>query len=95
MDLRDDEQKHWFWNTAPLDPVAKSAELGVPHYNRVLGKVLMPDSFMPLGQHREKTMRNVPTEYFAWLQEQAWFATSAKWEAVRDYLERFPGGVVN
>lgn len=89
-DLRGDEKKHRFWNTAPVDPVKAARQDGRPHYNRVLGRVLMPDSFMPLGEHREKTMRNVPPAYFKWLLSQPWFVTSAKWASVRDYLERFP-----
>lgn len=89
-DLRGDEKAHRFWNTAPVDPIKAALLDGRPHYNRVLGRVLMPDSFMPVGEHREKTMRNVPAEYYRWLLGQAWFGKSEKWAAVRDYLDRFP-----
>ncbi len=93
-DLRGDEAKWRWWNTAPPDPVAQAREHNLPHYNRVLGRALMPDSFMPLGKHREKTMRHVPRDYFTWLEAQEWFPRDPKWQPVRDYLERFPGGVV-
>lgn len=87
----EDDRKFHFWNTAPPDPIALKARHDIPHYNQVLGRVLMPDSYFPLGtQHRDKTMRNVPAEHYRWLQSQPWFATSEKWAPVRDYLARFP-----
>lgn len=89
--LRDDEARHRFWNTAPGDPLKAAANSGAAHFNKVLGRTLMPDSFFPLGNlHREKTMRNVPAAYYRWLQSQAWFRTSREWAPVRDYMERFP-----
>lgn len=89
-DLRGDEDSFRFWNTAPADPIAAARADGRDHYNRTLGQVLMPDSFMPRGEHREKTMRNVPAAYYEWLQRQPWFQTSPRWADVRDYLKRFP-----
>lgn len=89
-DLRGDEAQWRFWNSAPADPIAAARADGRDHHNRVFGAVLMPDSFMPRGEHREKTMRNVPQDYYRWLQRQAWFEGSTKWADVRDYLQRFP-----
>jgi len=90
-DIREGEAKFRFWNEKPFDPVEAAAQGDRAHYNRVLGRVLMPDSYFPLGtQHREKTMRNVPVKYYRWLLAQPWFATSDGWAPVRDYLERFP-----
>lgn len=88
-DLRGDEKQWRWWNTAPADPVMQAAEAGVGHYNRVLGRVLMPDSFMPLGEHRQKTMRHVPAQYLLYVWGDKALRANPRWAPVLDYIARF------
>lgn len=87
-DLSDDN--FWWWNTAPRDPMKDAARAGRAHYNRVLGKVLMPQSAMPVGEHWGKIMERVPKRYLAWVEAQPWAARWRDWGPVREYLTRFP-----
>lgn len=84
------DRKFRFWNTAPPDPVSLAKKASVPHYNRALGQVLMPQSHMPIGPHAGKIMSEVPADYLAWGQDQPWAAAWAQWQPVADYLLRFP-----
>jgi len=82
-----DREKHRFWNTAPVDPLALAKASGTPY---LTGKPLMPESPMPVGEHVGKTMRQVPVEYLRWVNAQPWAKTWRHWAPVADYLERFP-----
>lgn len=82
--------KELFWRTAPADPVALAKKAGVPHYNRALGRALMPQSHMPIGAHAGKIMAEVPADYLAWVQAQPWAADWPAWAPITDYLTRHP-----
>lgn len=86
----EEKRRERFWNTAPDDPVALARKADRSHYNRALGKVLMPQSHMPLGEHRDKIMTAVPAAYLAWVQAQPWAAAWEAWAPVADYLSRHP-----
>lgn len=84
-----DRDKHRFWNTAPVNPLAEAKKRGLD-YGRP-GRALMPESPFPLfGPHLSKTMRQVPAEFLRWVEAQPWAASWPKWAPVRDYLQRFP-----
>lgn len=84
-----------FWLTAPVDPVAQAKANRVPHYNRAMGRVLMPQSHMPIGEHTGKIMAEVPASYLAWVNAQPWAATWPHWQPVADYLSRHPFALEN
>lgn len=79
-----------FWNTAPADPIAQARQHGRAHFNRSLGKALMPQSHMPIGPHAGKIMAQVPADYLAWVQAQPWAIRWPEWAPVADYLARHP-----
>lgn len=87
---KEENEKFKFWGTAPTDPRAEARKHGGAHFDRVLHTTLMPDSPMPVGPHSEKTLRQVPPDYFAWVQAQPWAAAWTPWKPVADYLARFP-----
>lgn len=80
-------QKHRFWNTAPVDPLAEAKKRGLAYTSR---RPLMADSPFPFGDHLGKTMRQVPAAYLRWIDAQPWAATWRDWAPVHDYLERHP-----
>ena len=82
-----DRERHHFWTTAPVNPLALAKKSGTPY---LTGKPLMPESPMPVGEHVGKTMRQVPAEYLRWVNAQPWAAEWRHWAPVADYLERFP-----
>lgn len=91
----DQRRRERFWNTAPPDPVKLAKQAGMPHYNRPLGQVLMPQSSMPIGPHAGKIMSEVPAEWLAWVNTQPWSANWHHWQPVRDYIERHPIGIMD
>ena len=82
-----DHDKHRFWNTAPVNPLAEAKKRGLAYTSR---RPLMPESAFPFGEHLGKTMRQVPQDYLRWIDAQPWASTWRLWLPVRDYLERFP-----
>lgn len=86
----EERRKRLFFESAPPNAGREARRTGRSHFNRVLHDVLMPDSLMPVGPHAEKTMRQVPAEYLAWVQAQPWSARWIPWKPVADYLTRFP-----
>lgn len=80
-------QKHRFWNTAPVNPLAEAKKRGLAFTSR---RPLMPESPFPFGEHLGKTMRQVPSWFLRWVDAQPWAATWRTWAPVRDYLERTP-----
>ena len=80
-------QKHKFWNTAPVNPLAEAKKRGLAYTSR---KPLMADSPFPFGEHLGKTMRQVPPDFLRWVDEQPWADTWHAWAPVRDYLQRHP-----
>lgn len=86
----DENRRERFWLTAPTDPMAQARKHGHAHFNRALGKVLMPQSHMPIGEHRDKIMAEVPADYLAWVQAQPWAQQWPDWAPVADYLARHP-----
>lgn len=89
---KEERRKFRFWNTAPPDARRDARKHGGAHFDRVMHAVLMPDSPMPVGPHAEKTMRQVPVDYLAWVQAQPWAAAWVPWRPVADYLDRHPVG---
>lgn len=84
---KSDHDKHRFWNTAPVNPLAEAKKRGLAYTSR---RPLMPESAFPFGEHLGKTMRQVPHDYLRWIDAQPWASTWRLWLPVRDYLERFP-----
>lgn len=82
-------RKEKFWRTAPVDPTRPFKKAGVPYFRRGHDRVLMPDDFMPVGQHAGKHLRAVPVDYLLWVDEQPWSREWAPWQAVHDFIERF------
>ena len=91
----DQRRRERFWRTAPPDPIRLAKQAGLPHYNRALGQVLMPQSAMPIGAHAGKIMSAVPADYLAWVNVQPWDAAWPAWAPVRDYIERHPVGIMS
>lgn len=73
---------------APPDPVKIHQKAGHAHFNRTLGRNLMPQSLMPVGEHRQKTMERVPLDYLLWVNAQRWAQDWPDWAPVADYLSR-------
>jgi hypothetical protein len=91
----DDRRRHRLFNGPQFDPTQAAAKAGMPYHARRSvktdgGRVLMPDDFMPIGDHSGKHLRAVPTDYLRWIDAQPWAATWREWQPVRDYLSRFP-----
>lgn len=85
----EERRRHRFWNRAPADPT-KAARQGKGSYFRPgHGRVLMPDSFMPCGDHAGKVMRAVPLDYLLWANAQPWAKHWDSWQPVADYIDRF------
>jgi len=88
-------RKEAFWRTPPKDPTRAARRAGVPyHARRSIAadgtRILMPDDFMPVGEHAGKHLRAVPADYLLWVNSQPWAARWAHWQPVADYLSRFP-----
>ena len=85
-----DRRRHRLFNGPQIDPTHEAAKRGVPYFRAGHGRVLMPDSFMPVGQHAGKHLRAVPVAYLRWVNAQPWAAQWRPWQPVADYLTRFP-----
>ena len=81
--------KEKFWRTAPVDPTRPFQKAGVPYFRRGHDRALMPDNFMPVGEHAGKHLRAVPVDYLIWVDSQPWSRHWAPWAAVHDFIERF------
>lgn len=79
-----------FWNTPPPDPTKLPAAAEVPYFRPGHQRVLMPDDFMPVGEHARKHLRAVPPAYLHWVNAQPWAQHWHHWQPVADYLTRFP-----
>lgn len=79
-----------FWNTPPPDPTQLPAAAEVPYFRPGHQRVLMPDDFMPVGEHARKHLRAVPPAYLQWVNAQPWARDWHHWQPVADYLTRFP-----
>lgn len=92
----ENERRRWkLFNGPQHDPTRLARRAGVPHYARRSitrdgGRVLMPDDFMPVGEHSSKHLRAVPADYLAWVESQPWSKHWPAWQPVSDYLSRFP-----
>ena len=84
-----DHRRHRFWNTAPADPTAASRKGKGSYFRPGHNRVLMPDSFIPCGEHAGKTLRAVPLDYLLWVNAQPWAAQWDSWQPVADYISRF------
>lgn len=91
-----DEQrrKERFWRTPVPDPTRLAKRAGVPHYarrsvTRAGARVLMPDDFIPVGEHASKHLRAVPLDYLLWVNAQPWARHWPHWQPVADYISRF------
>lgn len=87
-----EQDRKWkLFNGKQIDPTRHAKNLGseAPYFKRGQDRVLMPDSFMPVGVHRGKHMRAVPHDYLLWVDAQPWVKRWAGWEAVHSYIERF------
>lgn len=88
-------RKEAFWRTPPKDPTRAPRRAGVPyHARRSIAadgtRILMPDDFMPVGEHAGKHLRAVPADYLLWVNSQPWATRWTHWQPVADYLSRFP-----
>lgn len=79
-----------FWRTPPPDPTQLPAAAEVPYFRPGHQRVLMPDDFMPVGEHARKHLRAVPPAYLHWVNAQPWAQDWYLWQPVADYLTRFP-----
>lgn len=79
-----------FWRTPPPDPTQLPAAAEVPYFRPGHQRVLMPDDFMPVGEHARKHLRAVPPAYLHWVNSQPWAQHWHPWQPVADYLTRFP-----
>lgn len=86
--MRDDDDKHRFWNTAPLDPIAKSKALRIPHHSRATHGVLFHQSACPIGPHQGKIMERVPASWLIQIRTQTWAKTAAGYHQILDYIFR-------
>ena len=87
---RQHHKEQFYAGGPPADPIATAAKFGGVHYNRSLGTVLTPTSHMPHGPHLGKIMAEVPTDYLAWVNAQAWAKHWPRWQPIADYLSRHP-----
>ncbi len=92
----EEHRRERFWRSKPQDPTRAHAKAGIPYYSRGRGRdrVLMPDDFMPVGEHTGKHLRSVPTDYLLWVNAQPWAAHWPAWAPVADYLSRFAAELI-
>lgn len=86
-DIRGDEKKYRFWNTAPPDPIEQAHRGGMRYQAKVLHGVLMNQSLMPFGPYRGRIMTAVPAWYLLQAHAAPW-GKNAKWHHVTDYTDR-------
>lgn len=84
-----EENREQFWRTPPKDPTKAHRKSGTPYFRRGQGRILMPDDFMPAGEHAGKHLRAVPVDYLVWVDAQPWSRHWAPWIPVSDYISRF------
>jgi hypothetical protein len=91
MDIfnHNDDRRHRLFNGRQRDPTRQGKASDTPYFRKGHGRVLMPDSFMPVGEHAGKHLRAVPTEYLLWVNAQPWSKTWTPWQPVHDFIERF------
>ena len=83
-----EQARERFWRTAPPDPTRHHKESGTPYFRPGHDRVLMPDDFMPVGEHARKHLRAVPPEYLLWVDRQLWSRHWLAWKPVSDYISR-------
>lgn len=88
------KRKEAFWRSKPKDPTRAFAKAGLPYHARrsvtATGtRILMPDDFMPVGEHTGKHLRAVPLDYLLWVNAQPWSKRWLHWQPVADYISRF------
>lgn len=85
----EDRRRFRLFNGRQIDPTA-AARRGLGNYFRPgHDRILMPDDFMPCGEHAGKHLRAVPPDYLLWVDAQPWSAHWDAWLPVKDYLTRF------
>jgi hypothetical protein len=91
MDIfnHEDDRRHRLFNGRQRDPTRQGKKTDTPYFRKGHGRVLMPDSFMPVGEHAGKHLRAVPTEYLLWVDAQPWSRQWTPWQPVHDFIERF------
>ena len=79
------------WERSPeKDPTAHAKRHGYAYKaRRNKTGTLMPDDFMPIGDHAGKHLRAVPIDYLLWVDAQPWAEHWDGWLPVRDYISRF------
>jgi hypothetical protein len=82
-------RKERFWRTAPQDPTKLHKQHGVPYFRPGHDRVLMPSSFMPVGEHAGKQMQAVSASYLVWVDDQPWSRQWVGWAPVTDFIDRF------
>lgn len=85
-----DRRRHRLFNGPQIDPTQAAARHETPYFRHGKDRVLMPDDFMPVGEHTGKHLRAVPYDYLRWVNAQPWAAQWRHWQPVADYLTRFP-----
>jgi hypothetical protein len=86
--MQDDDDKFQFWNTAPVDPIAKAQAERIPHHSRATHGVLFHQSACPIGPHTGKIMERVPASWLMQIRTQQWAKTAAGYNRILDYIER-------
>ncbi len=88
--LDDRARRKWRrFNGPQIDPTRQGKRSDTPYFRRGHGRVLMPDDFMPVGQHAGKHLRAVPVDYLLWVDSQPWSRDWTPWAPVHDFIDRF------
>lgn len=90
-----EQARERFWRTPPQDPTRAFKKSGTPYFRPGHDRVLMPDDFMPVGEHARKHLRSVHPEYLLWVDRQPWSRRWDAWKPVSDYISRFPPSIEN
>lgn len=86
--MRDDDDKHRFWNTAPADPIAQAKAARIPHRSRATHGVLFHQSHCPIGPHAGKIMERVPAHWLMQIRTQQWAKQANGYREILDYIDR-------
>lgn len=85
-----EERRRWhLFNGRQIDPTRAPKRHGRAYFRRGAMGVLMPDDFMPVGEHASKHLRAVPVDYLLWVNAQPWARDWPQWQPVADYIARF------
>lgn len=84
-----ERRRRLLFNGPQIDPTREAKRHGRAYFRKGSMGVLMPDSFMPIGDHSSKHMRAVPVDYLLWVNAQPWASEWPQWQPVADYISRF------